>query len=567
MIGTTQRAIRYKALRGNFRLQPRLHLRDAFITHLSEQPRGTGGDEGILVGKQRSHRRHCLSTSGFQAGEAAVAHVVRRALQGRDLTFDGVQIEFGHHALETFRRDAVDGSGVAVVTRAVAADTGVEPIGDIQCAIGTDADIAGAELRLQLARGPAAEEVAACPFLLFVGGEEVHALQLEACAIGHGEIAEDDVLAGFASEQQAAPFFAERPIFIKGHASGRAAAIDIAGRHGAGVFLTPLGRWCVLAGALVRTPTAFAIGAGESGVAALQHVAHAAGRRVVVVALKKIAVAGERLLVAVAVVVPDDVHVRAIGVHAHAEAADPHMAVVALHARDVLQHVRAAHAEGFAAAVGELGTGVALIEIPLPIRSGDEAVQTVIMLTACKTGEQSLPLVGNAVAIGIGVNEQVRRLRDDDLVIEHGDTKWCGEFFLLHEDAALVGFAIVVRVFEDHDAISFRTATTFTAIVHAFRDIHPTLRIEVDVRRIVEHRRGGPHSDFQPLGHIKHLRRHQWRPGIQIPLLQFRRQRGVDVKAHRRIARFASADHAAVIDRHLRGEALHASRQIIRDGR
>ena len=567
MIGTTQRPIRYKALRGIFRLQPRVHLRDAFITHLSEQPRGTGGDEGILVGKQRSHRRHCLSTSGFQAGEAAVAHVVRRALQGLDLTFDGVQIEFGHHALETLRRDAVDGSGVAVVTRAVTADTGIKPIGYIQCAIGSDADIAGAEFGLQLARWTPAEEVAACPFLLFVGGEEVHALQLEARAISFRQIAENDILARFAREQQTAPLFTERSVFIKGHAGGRSTAIDIARGHRAGVFLTPLRRRCVLAGALVRTPTAFAIGAGESGIAALQHMTHAAGWRVIIVALEKIAEAGERLLVAVAVVVPDDVHVRAIGIHAHAEAADPHMAVIALQARDVLQHVGAAHAEGFAAAVGELGTGVALIEIPLPIRSGDEAVQTVIMLAACKTGEQSLPLVRNAVAIGVGVNEQVRRLRDDDLVIEHGDTKWCGEFFLLHEHAALVGFAIVVSVFEDDNAISLRAAATFAAIVHAFRNIHPTLRIEVDVRRIVEHRRGGPHSDFQAFRHAEHLRWHQWRPGIQIALLQLRRQRGVDVKAHRRIARFASADHAAVIDRHLRGEALDTGGQIIRDGR
>ena len=99
------------------------------------------------------------------------------------------------------------------------------------------------------------------------------------------------------------------------------------------------------------------------------------------------------------------------------------MAVVALHARDVLQHVGTAHAEGFAAAIGELRAGVALIEIPLSIRSGDEAVQTVIMLATVEAREQSLALVGNAVVIGVRVNEQVRRLRHDDFVIEHGHTE------------------------------------------------------------------------------------------------------------------------------------------------
>ena len=125
----------------------------------------------------------------------------------------------------------------------------------------------------------------------------------------------------------------------------------------------------------------------------------------------------------------------------------------------------------------------------------------------------------------------------------------------------------MVGIFEDHDAIPLRSAVAFAAIVHAFGHIHSALGIEVDVGRIVEHRRGGPQGDFQPLGHLKHFRRHLWRPGIQISLLQLRRQRGINVKAHRRIARFASADHAAIINRHLRCEALHSSRQIIRDGR
>ena len=172
------------------------------------------------------------------------------------------------------------------------------------------------------------------------------------------------------------------------------------------------------------------------------------------------------------------------------------MAVVALHPGDILQHVGAAHAEGFAAAIGELRPSVALIEIPLAIRSGSDAVQAVVMLTTCETGEQNLALVGNAVAIGVGINEKVRWLRHDDFVIEHGETERRGEFLFLHEHAALVGFAIVVGVFEDHDAISFRTAIAFAAIVDAFRDIHPTLRIEVDVRRVVEHRRGSPNGNF-----------------------------------------------------------------------
>ena len=87
------------------------------------------------------------------------------------------------------------------------------------------------------------------------------------------------------------------------------------------------------------------------------------------------------------------VDVRAIGIHARAKAADPHMAVVALLPGDrariddllaILMHIAAAHAEGLARLVGEQRAGVALIPIPLAVRAGGDGVQAVIVLRPLK---------------------------------------------------------------------------------------------------------------------------------------------------------------------------------------
>src|SRR5207253_2012864 len=100
-------------------------------------------------------------------------------------------------------------------------------------------------------------------------------------------------------------------------------AVDIARGHRAGVFLAPLGDRRRLARALVRAPRALAVSGGEAGVAALHHERDAARGRIVVVALVEVAEGVHRLLVAVAVVVPDDLHVRAVGIHPRGKAADP----------------------------------------------------------------------------------------------------------------------------------------------------------------------------------------------------------------------------------------------------
>ena len=324
----------------------------------------------------------------------------------------------------------------------------------------------------------------------------------------------------------------------------------------------------VLAGTAVSTPRAFAVSRGEAGVAAFHDRSDAAGGRIVVVALVEIAEGIDGLFVAVAVVVADDDGVGAVRVHAHGGAADPHLAVVALLPGDFLRHVIAADAEGLARLVGELRAAVAVIEIPQAVRTGGQAVQAVVVLATGEAGEQHVAFVDarfeHAVAVGVGVDQQIRRLRDHDLITEHGDTERCSQERLLHEHRGLVGHAVQIGVLQHDDAIAFLLTIGLAAVVHAFGDVHPTLRIEVDVGRVVQQRRGRPQRHFEFIRRSEELRRHHGDAAVDGVLL---RSLGVNAETHRGTARLATAIHATVVDRHFGGEAHHAGRQVIGDHR
>ena len=112
----------------------------------------------------------------------------------------------------------------------MAADAGVEPIGNVDCAIGTDGDIGRTEEGLQFAgdRLGAALEINAFEPLLLVGGKKIETFERIARALGLGKITEERVACGFAAQQHPAPFFAEGIAFIHDDSGGCAAAIHIA---------------------------------------------------------------------------------------------------------------------------------------------------------------------------------------------------------------------------------------------------------------------------------------------------------------------------------------------------
>ena len=199
------------------------------------------------------------------------------------------------------------------------------------------------------------------------------------------------------------------------------------------------------------------------------------------------------MFVAVTIVVPNDGSVRAIGIHSIRSSTDVDVAVIAFLASDVLHLVGTAEAEGLARFVCKLCAAVTVIPIPLAIGASSDAVQGMIVLFAVESCEKLFACVAftwikNEVSIDIGVDDHAWSHRDDNLVIEYCNSKWCGEKFFLDEDVVFVCLAVSVRVLEDDNTVAFRTATPMTSVVHTLGNPDSTVFIDVHVSRIIEHR-------------------------------------------------------------------------------
>ena len=133
------------------------------------------------------------------------------------------------------------------------------------------------------------------------------------------------------------------------------------------------------------------------------------------------------------------------------------------------------------------------------------------MIASVETGEQHLAFIHGGIefviAVDIGVNDQVRRLRHDDFVVDDRDAERRDEIRVLHEGRDLVGLARALGVFEHDDAVAFRAAAGVAAVVHALGDPHAAVLVDFEIGWVVEQRRRGPHGDFETIRRGEHFRR------------------------------------------------------------
>ena len=504
-------------------LQERLDRLLAGLAEAGQQPDGAGSHIRILILEQAHQRLHGLVAVLEDGLLGRAAEVDRRALERGQGAIERVEAGRRHLRAEALRRDAIDGARGGLVPIGMTADAGVEPVGHVHRPVGADRHIAGAEHDLEalIATGSPLE-VGAGIVALGIAGQEVEALELEVGSVGLGQVAEDDIAARFAAQQQAAVLLTQRSVFVEGDARRRTAPVHVARRHRARVFLTPLGHRRALARTPIGAPGALAVERAEPGIAVFHQEGRAAGRRIVVVVLEDIAIRGDGLLVAVAEVVADDVHARTVGIHAGGEAPDPHVAVVALLAGDLRRVpaqlgapgvVGAADAEGLARTVGEHRPAIAGVPVPLAVRTHGHAVDGVVMALAVEPGQDDLALVHRGielpVAIDVGVDDHVGRHRYDHLVADHRHAHRGAQGGLLHKHALLVGHAIPIRILEDDDPVTRGLAVVMPAVIDPFGHPDPALRVEVEVGRILQHRGRSPDGDFQVgIGHLEQAGRH-----------------------------------------------------------
>ena len=127
-----------------------------------------------------------------------------------------------------------------------------------------------------------------------------------------------------------------------------------------------------------------------------------------------------------------------------------------------------------------------------------------VVIDPLEAGQQHLALVHRRVeaqiAIDVGINNEVGRMRDNNLVVDDRNTEWGDQARLLHEGVRAVGLAIAVFVFDDDDAVALGLAGVVGAIADTLGDPNPAVLIDVDVRRVAEQRRRRPERDLKPSG-------------------------------------------------------------------
>ena len=285
-----------------------------------------------------------------------------------------------------------------------------------------------------------------------------------------------------------------------------------------------------MAGAALGLPLARAVIRSKTEVAILHQPGRAAGRRVVIIVLIDITKGVHRFLVAVAHIVADHPQTRAIRIDPHDHGTHIDMAVITFQARlatlvrTLISHgrstslVNTTDAQRPAVFIGDnVATGITGVEVPLATRAGGDGVQAVVMVLTTKTGQQRFFFIHlgikHRVPVDIRVNEQIRRLGNHHLIINHRHSQRGDQLRVLDKDMALVCLTVSIAVCEHHDAVSLRhllealALVAVHSVIPALSHPHSALGIDIHVSRVVEQRRSRPKGDLKSLGNDKVVRR------------------------------------------------------------
>ena len=214
---------------------------------------------------------------------------------------------------------------------------------------------------------------------------------------------------------------------------------------------------------------------------------------VVVIRLEDVAEGIHCDLVRIPEVLTDDLDVRPVRIHAQRGAFEIARPLSRVGACALRLQVTA----GF---VGQLETGVALVEVVLAVGAEHDGVQAVIVIDSAEPGQQHF-LLHDLVVFVFRVDDQVGRLGDVHLVAENGDAERHANLRALVEDLDLVGLAVLIRVLEDDDAVALRPGVREVAlrppVVHAFQHPHPSALVDGEVRGVQDHGLGGPELQLE----------------------------------------------------------------------
>ena len=353
--------------------------------------------------------------------------------------------------------DAVNAAAFGVVV-GVTPHAAVVPVGQVQRAIGSDAGIDRAEVRVAV-------------------GDDV----LEAGGVAHarestGGVAPHLARTGVAVNELVLVLGTKHIGFVEGHPAGRAKPGDEHIRDVPGLVGPP-----VMDGVEAAIGIADVLGSAVPAVVPPFENPADADRLetiVVVVAAPDVAEGIDGEFDRVAEVDGEVFELRAIGF-----AAD-HPAPLVLDAATV--------------GPGDVVAGVAIGHVELVVGAEDLAVHPVVVVLATKAGQQQLAgTVGDQVAVGVGVDVEIGRF--GDIHLGTGDADAHGGVEVAAEDGDLVGDAIAVGVFEHLDLVIGGVAD-IPAVLGPLGDPDPAATVDVDGDGVRDHGLGGEELHFKAFG-------------------------------------------------------------------
>ena len=354
---------------------------------------------------------------------------LRRRRQRRGQAIAGLQIHSGHARAVAGWSEPDDASVRALrVAHAVPADRRVVPVRDEHGPVGRDRDIRGPEPRI----------VAAVDDLVDAGGV--------AGAGRRQRVAGQHAPAGFGVEQVTAVAFGQQRAFVDDEPARRARTEPHQVGEDARQLLVE-----VTARILAPRP---AVRSAKPVVAPLDDVVRPRPLVpvIVVVRLPDVAERVERQLVRVPEVLREHLQAGAVRVHHHDDAFEELTGPEAHRGRARAAWPRRTQASS--GPVCDVEAFVAGVEVVPSVGTEDDRMEPVVVVDATPAGEQHL-FLDDSIARVLGVDGEVRRLRDDHAVPEHRDAQGRADLRALVEHGALVRPAVTVHVFENDDAIPF----------------------------------------------------------------------------------------------------------------
>ena len=219
------------------------------------------------------------------------------------------------------------------------------------------------------------------------------------------------------------------------------------------------------------------------------------------------------MLEAIAITITNDFGVRTVDVNAGRETGRPNETVVALGASRrlgvegpgsaTLIDVSAGNPESLPGLIRDDAAAISRIQVELTIRSGHERMERVIVILSAEACQEDFLFVHGGIELPVAINVRKfingRGVGNINHIVKYRDTKRGRPVFVLDKRADGIRKALTFGIAKNDHLVASSPALAadiINTVVDALIDPEATLRIEIDIRGIRQHRRASPNRNL-----------------------------------------------------------------------